>query len=165
MLQDAVSRGIASARLDVVQFGLAYIPAMFNRTFSEDDAILCPVDGAIMITASHFPYKRNGFKLFTNVGGFLLSDFAEFNCPHLRHIVFQASNKIIFGISYFPIVGSKDDAQRLASIATNISAGLGDGNVENFKLKFLRHLAFSDRTSLNSMATIVITLILDTCVN
>ncbi|KAI5578539.1 hypothetical protein POPTR_008G039200v4 [Populus trichocarpa] len=69
VLQDAVSQGIAGAGLDVVQYGLASTPAMFNSTLTEDEAFLCPVDGAIMITASHLPYNRNGFKFFTNAGG------------------------------------------------------------------------------------------------
>uniref|UniRef100_A0A6M2F9Z7 phosphoglucomutase (alpha-D-glucose-1,6-bisphosphate-dependent) n=1 Tax=Populus davidiana TaxID=266767 RepID=A0A6M2F9Z7_9ROSI len=69
VLQDAVTRGIASAGLGVVQYGLASTPAMFNSTLTEDEAFLCPVDGAIMITASHLPYNRNGFKFFTNAGG------------------------------------------------------------------------------------------------
>ncbi|KAF3433939.1 hypothetical protein FNV43_RR25042 [Rhamnella rubrinervis] len=68
-LQDAVSRGIAVSGLDVVQYGLASTPAMFNSTLTEDDAFLCPVDGSIMITASHLPYNRNGLKFFTNGGG------------------------------------------------------------------------------------------------
>ncbi|XWS77342.1 hypothetical protein CRYUN_Cryun01aG0252900 [Craigia yunnanensis] len=38
---------------------------MFDSTL---DAFLCPVDGAIMITTSHLPYNRNGFKFFTNAG-------------------------------------------------------------------------------------------------
>uniref|UniRef100_A0A6N2LSC1 phosphoglucomutase (alpha-D-glucose-1,6-bisphosphate-dependent) n=1 Tax=Salix viminalis TaxID=40686 RepID=A0A6N2LSC1_SALVM len=69
VLQDAVSRGIAGSGLDVVQYRLASTPAMFNSTLTEDKAFLCPVDGAIMITASHLPYNRNGFKFFTNAGG------------------------------------------------------------------------------------------------
>lgn len=69
MLQDAVSRGIAGAGLEVIQYGLASTPAMFNSTITDDDAFFCPVDGSIMITASHLPYNRNGFKFFTNAGG------------------------------------------------------------------------------------------------
>ncbi|KAA3481652.1 putative phosphoribomutase isoform X1 [Gossypium australe] len=76
-LQDAVSRGIASAGLDVVQYGLASTPAMFNSTLTEDEAILCPADGAIMITASHLPYNRNGFKFFTNDGGLGKNDIKD----------------------------------------------------------------------------------------
>ncbi|KAB2598063.1 hypothetical protein D8674_000983 [Pyrus ussuriensis x Pyrus communis] len=68
-LEDAISRGIASAGLDVVQYGLASTPAMFNSTITEDESFLCPSDGSIMITASHLPYNRNGFKFFTNSGG------------------------------------------------------------------------------------------------
>ncbi|KAK9158391.1 hypothetical protein Scep_004965 [Stephania cephalantha] len=68
-LQDAVSRGISGAGLDVIQYGLASTPAMFNSTITEDEEFCCPVDGSIMITASHLPYNRNGFKFFTNAGG------------------------------------------------------------------------------------------------
>ncbi|CAA7061480.1 unnamed protein product [Microthlaspi erraticum] len=42
---------------------------MFNSTLTEDESFLCPADGAIMITASHLPYNRNGFKFFTSDGG------------------------------------------------------------------------------------------------
>ncbi|KAG7555605.1 Alpha-D-phosphohexomutase C-terminal domain superfamily [Arabidopsis suecica] len=68
-LLEAVSRGLGVSGLDVVQFGLASTPAMFNSTLTEDESFLCPADGAIMITASHLPYNRNGFKFFTRDGG------------------------------------------------------------------------------------------------
>ncbi|KAL1195474.1 hypothetical protein V5N11_030747 [Cardamine amara subsp. amara] len=68
-LLEAVSRGLGISGLDVVQFGLASTPAMFNSTLTEDESFLCPADGAIMITASHLPYNRNGFKFFTSDGG------------------------------------------------------------------------------------------------
>ncbi|EPS66905.1 hypothetical protein M569_07868, partial [Genlisea aurea] len=68
-LQDAVSRGLAGAGVDVVQYGLASTPAMFNSTLTENADFWCPVDGSIMITASHLPYNRNGLKFFTKTGG------------------------------------------------------------------------------------------------
>ncbi|XP_020878407.1 uncharacterized protein LOC9309902 isoform X3 [Arabidopsis lyrata subsp. lyrata] len=68
-LLEAVSRGLGVSGLDVVQFGLASTPAMFNSTLTDDETFLCPADGAIMITASHLPYNRNGFKFFTSDGG------------------------------------------------------------------------------------------------
>uniref|UniRef100_A0A1D1XVC0 phosphoglucomutase (alpha-D-glucose-1,6-bisphosphate-dependent) n=1 Tax=Anthurium amnicola TaxID=1678845 RepID=A0A1D1XVC0_9ARAE len=77
MLQDAVARGIAGSGLDVIQYGLASTPAMFNSTLTEDEEFLCPVDGAIMITASHLPYNRNGFKFFTNSGGLSKMDIKD----------------------------------------------------------------------------------------
>ncbi|XP_057979615.1 uncharacterized protein LOC131165657 isoform X2 [Malania oleifera] len=76
-LQDAVSLGIAAAGLDVVQYGLASTPAMFNSTLTCDDQFSCPVDGSIMITASHLPYNRNGFKFFTNAGGLGKADIRD----------------------------------------------------------------------------------------
>ncbi|XP_052312400.1 uncharacterized protein LOC7468417 isoform X3 [Populus trichocarpa] len=72
---NAASSTTAVPYLDKVDFmklqngRLASTPAMFNSTLTEDEAFLCPVDGAIMITASHLPYNRNGFKFFTNAGG------------------------------------------------------------------------------------------------
>uniref|UniRef100_A0A803P252 phosphoglucomutase (alpha-D-glucose-1,6-bisphosphate-dependent) n=1 Tax=Cannabis sativa TaxID=3483 RepID=A0A803P252_CANSA len=68
-VKDAISRGISGAGLDVIQYGLASTPAMFNSTLTDSAAYLCPVDGSIMITASHLPYNRNGFKFFTSAGG------------------------------------------------------------------------------------------------
>ncbi|XP_020685409.1 uncharacterized protein LOC110101725 isoform X1 [Dendrobium catenatum] len=76
-LQDAISRGLASAGLDVVHYGLASTPAMFNSTISENEDFFCPVDGSIMITASHLPYNRNGFKFFTNTGGLGKTDIKD----------------------------------------------------------------------------------------
>ncbi|KAI4384043.1 hypothetical protein MLD38_009815 [Melastoma candidum] len=68
-LQDAVTRGITGVGVEVIQYGLASTPAMFNSTLTPDDAASCPVDGSIMITASHLPFNRNGFKFFTSEGG------------------------------------------------------------------------------------------------
>lgn len=34
-------------------------------------------DGAVMITASHLPFNRNGFKFFTRDGGFEKADIAQ----------------------------------------------------------------------------------------
>ncbi|KAL5717062.1 hypothetical protein ACHQM5_010139 [Ranunculus cassubicifolius] len=76
-LQDAVSRGITSVGLDVIQYGLASTPAMFNSTLTENEEFSCPADGSIMITASHLPYNRNGFKFFTNGGGLGKADIKD----------------------------------------------------------------------------------------
>lgn len=53
--------------------GLASTPAMFMATqFPEFDC-----DGGIMITASHLPYNRNGFKFFTKDGGLDKGDIKQ----------------------------------------------------------------------------------------
>uniref|UniRef100_J3MKG9 phosphoglucomutase (alpha-D-glucose-1,6-bisphosphate-dependent) n=2 Tax=Oryza brachyantha TaxID=4533 RepID=J3MKG9_ORYBR len=76
-LQNAVTLGITNAGHDVLQFGLASTPAMFNSTLTEDETNHCPVDGAIMITASHLPYNRNGLKFFTSDGGLNKGDIKD----------------------------------------------------------------------------------------
>ncbi|XP_023767501.1 uncharacterized protein LOC111916095 [Lactuca sativa] len=85
--QDAASRGIVGVGFDVVQYGLASTLGMFNTNgfqfFSNED-FLCPVDGAIMITASHLPYNRNGFKFFPNEGGL--------GKPDIKDILEHAAN-------------------------------------------------------------------------
>ena len=51
--------------IQVTNFGMASTPAMFMATVTEGYAY----DGTVMITASHLPFNRNGFKFFTAGGG------------------------------------------------------------------------------------------------
>ena len=51
--------------LNITNFGMASTPAMFMATVTEGYMF----DGSIMITASHLPFNRNGFKFFTAQGG------------------------------------------------------------------------------------------------
>ncbi|KAL3688099.1 hypothetical protein R1sor_014408 [Riccia sorocarpa] len=76
-LQAAAARGIAGTGLDVVLYGLASTPAMFNSTITQQDDLLCPVAGAIMLTASHLPFNRNGLKFFTSAGGLGKPDISD----------------------------------------------------------------------------------------
>lgn len=57
----------------VTDFGMASTPAMFQSTVTEGYAF----DAAVMITASHLPFNRNGFKFFTREGGLEKEDIAE----------------------------------------------------------------------------------------
>mgnify|MGYP002513678927 FL=1 len=52
---------MASAGLEVTDFGMASTPAMFMSTVTDGYQF----DGSVMITASHLPFNRNGFKFFT----------------------------------------------------------------------------------------------------
>jgi phosphomannomutase len=61
----ALAKGIKLAGATVYSAGLASTPAMFMSTVLEGHQY----DGAIMITASHLPYDKNGFKFFTRSGG------------------------------------------------------------------------------------------------
>jgi hypothetical protein len=49
-LQNPVTHGITAARHDILQFGLASTPAMFNSTLTEDESSHLPVVGVIMMT-------------------------------------------------------------------------------------------------------------------
>ena len=59
--------------LQVTNFGMASTPAMFMSTVTEGYAF----DGSVMITASHLPFNRNGFKFFTSDGGLEKGDITQ----------------------------------------------------------------------------------------
>ena len=64
-LKNAIIEAFAAANVKILDCGLASTPAMFM-------SIVLPksnADGAVMITASHLPFNRNGMKFFTKVGG------------------------------------------------------------------------------------------------
>ena len=64
-LLDGLMDGFGPYGCRVYDCGLASTPAMFMATvFPEFDC-----DGTMMITASHLPWNRNGFKFFTRDGG------------------------------------------------------------------------------------------------
>ena len=58
---------------EVTDMGLASTPAMFMTTKTDGYMF----DGAVMVTASHLPYNRNGYKFFTPDGGVEASDIKE----------------------------------------------------------------------------------------
>ena len=69
-LKDAALEALTAAGVVTVDCGLASTPAMFMTTvFKETE-----MDGAIMITASHLPYNRNGLTFFTTDGGIESAD-------------------------------------------------------------------------------------------
>jgi len=73
ILKKSFCDGLLSAGADVCDFGLATTPSMFMSIV--DETIQC--DAAVMITASHLPFNRNGFKFFTARGGFEKADITE----------------------------------------------------------------------------------------
>jgi phosphomannomutase len=64
-LLEAAVAGISSLGAQVYDFDIASTPAMFMSTVTE--GFNC--HGAIMLTASHLPFNRNGLKFFTAQGG------------------------------------------------------------------------------------------------
>jgi len=59
--------------LQVTNFSMASTPAMFMSTVTPGFEF----DGSVMITASHLPFNRNGFKFFTAQGGLESADIKQ----------------------------------------------------------------------------------------
>ena len=64
-LKEGLLKGMTMFGAEVYDAGLASTPAMFMSTVLPQ----LDFDGAIMVTASHLPWNRNGFKFFTREGG------------------------------------------------------------------------------------------------
>lgn len=65
--------GLNSQGCEVTYTALSSTPAMFMSTVMPKFLF----DAGVMITASHLPFERNGFKFFTKGGGFEKSDIKE----------------------------------------------------------------------------------------
>ena len=72
-LMKAFMKGILSTGAHGVSCGISSTPAMYMSTIFEDTKY----DGAVMLTASHLPYNRNGIKFFTSDGGLEKKDITR----------------------------------------------------------------------------------------
>lgn len=72
-IREAVISAMTSLGSSVYNCSLASTPAMFMSTVLEG----YKYDGAIMLTASHLPFNRNGLKFFTPLGGLEKQDITS----------------------------------------------------------------------------------------
>ena len=72
-LLKATADGISRAGANVYDFGMCTTPAMYMSTITDG----FEADGAVMITASHHPWNKNGLKFFTNKGGLESAEISE----------------------------------------------------------------------------------------
>jgi len=72
-LSSWICSAMAESGLCVTDIGLASTPAMFMTTVTDG----YDFDASVMITASHLPFNRNGFKFFTAGGGLEKQDIKE----------------------------------------------------------------------------------------
>ncbi len=72
-LSGFICEAMAAEGIEVTDFGMASTPAMFMACVTEGYKF----DGTVMITASHLPFNRNGFKFFTANGGLEKADIKE----------------------------------------------------------------------------------------
>lgn len=117
-LAAAFAASAASYGTKVIDCGLASTPAMFMSTiFSDFDA-----DGAVMITASHLPFNRNGLKFFSKNGGLDKGDITDI-------IVFAESEYIINSLNKTDpseIVSMNLMSQYSAHLRALITEGTGE---------------------------------------
>ena len=72
-LMKAFIKGILSAGANAVGCGISSTPAMYMSTIFKDTKYT----GAVMLTASHLPFNRNGIKFFTSDGGLEKGDITR----------------------------------------------------------------------------------------
>lgn len=68
-----ICSAMVESGIKVTDFGMASTPAMFMSTVTDGYNF----DGSVMITASHLPFNRNGFKFFTANGGLEKEDIKQ----------------------------------------------------------------------------------------
>ena len=91
-IAETLCETLAACGAEVTDLGLCTTPAMFMTTVTGER----PFDAAVMITASHLPWNRNGLKFFTAAGGAESADVREIlrlAAPLAgKHIVVDAGN-------------------------------------------------------------------------
>lgn len=97
-IKAAAIKALVASGVRVIDCGLASTPAMFmSIIFDETKA-----DGAIMLTASHLPFNRNGMKFFTREGGLEKSDIKT---VLLNAASIEEKEADIDGVEQFDLIG------------------------------------------------------------
>ena len=140
-LKAGIIKGLTAADCDVLDCGLCTTPAMFITTVEPETNC----DGAVMITASHHPWYKNGFKLITREGGLegkdiveILKSAIEVKLPH--RLVKEVDFLSIYTERLAKMVREllEDDAKLpLLGLHVVVDAGNGAGG---FYAKFLESL-------------------------
>lgn len=134
-MKQAVFQGLQGQGVVMADCGLASTPAMFmSIVFPQTQ-----MDGAIMITASHLPYNRNGLKFFTKDGGLEKREIKEV-LTYATTIAEAAAAAV--HVASLPIIdiytahlchkirealGASADSQPLAGMHIVVDAGNGGG--------------------------------------
>ena len=109
--------------LNVTDFGMASTPAMFMSTVTEGYTF----DGSVMITASHLPFNRNGFKFFTCEGGLEKAD--------IKAILTYAAGEEVTGLAAGTYVSGEFMDTYGKILADKIRAATGmDKPLEGFRI-------------------------------
>ena len=118
-----ICEAMVEAGLEVTDFGMASTPAMFMATVTEGYAF----DGTVMITASHLPFNRNGFKFFTCQGGLEKAD--------IKAILEYAAGEETTGMAAGKLVAGEFMDAYAAILADKIRSATGlEKPLEGFKI-------------------------------
>ncbi|WP_310489391.1 phosphomannomutase/phosphoglucomutase [Chamaesiphon sp. VAR_69_metabat_338] len=129
--------GITSVGSQANDFEMASTPAMFMSTITA--GFEC--DGAIMLTASHLPFNRNGLKFFTAKGGLEKKDISDilqlaasnnFEIASIKGSIFKRDFMSVYASQFVELirqtVNRSDDFDRpLAGLKIIVDAGNGAG--------------------------------------
>jgi phosphomannomutase len=88
-LKEALINGLCTAGANALDCGMASTPAMFMTTITAPFL----ADGAIMLTASHLPFNRNGMKFFTKQGGLEKANITSLLEQADQHVAIAANKK------------------------------------------------------------------------
>ncbi len=97
-LLNACAVGMAKAGAQVQRFGLCTTPAMYQSLQHQDLALTA----SIMVTASHHPSNRNGFKFFTKEQGSISSQMLSEILAVMEHIDVSETNSNLPNIVDYP---------------------------------------------------------------
>lgn len=133
VLKDGFIRGVNKYMPNATLFdcGLSSTPAMFMSTIFPQ--FKC--DGAVMITASHLPYNRNGFKFFNKNGGLDKRDISK-----IIELAEEFKDKNSFGIEHVSSISQKSDliGTYSAHLADIIKKGINSNDNYNKPLQGLK---------------------------
>lgn len=99
-IKSAAIEGLTSMGCGVFDCGLVSTPAMFMSTVTEG----FNYDGAVMITASHLPYNRNGLKFFTKIGGLEKEDITDIlSIAEKGTFIYEGNAGTVTGVDFMSV--------------------------------------------------------------
>ena len=123
MLADWLCNAMSQQGIEVTDIGMASTPAMFMSTVTGET----PYDASVMITASHLPFNRNGFKFFTKDGGLEKQDISK--------ILDFASGEAVTGLPVAAVQRGTFMDDYAAILVNNVRSATGEElPLEGFKV-------------------------------
>ena len=118
-----ITQALAEQGIKVTDFKMASTPAMFMSTVTDGYKF----DGSVMITASHLPFNRNGFKFFTSNGGLEKED--------IKTILAYAESDKVTGLPAADIIDGEFMDAYAKILADKIRAATGEERpLEGFRI-------------------------------